>query len=319
MKTFLRILLYLLIAVVIIVGCGLLYVKNALPNVGPPPDITIEGTPAQIERGEYLANTVMLCMDCHSERDWSLYSGPTVAGTFGQGGEVFDEKMGFPGTYIAPNITPYNLGEWTDGEIFRAVTSGVSKDGRALFPIMPHPNYGKMDREDIESVIAYVRTLDPIEHETKESSSNFPMNFIINTIPKEPSFQDMPSPLDKVAYGKYVTHAAGCQDCHTKQEKGQFIGEEFAGGMNFELPNKTSIVSPNITPHDTGIGLWSEEKFVSHFKSFVDSSFVAHKVNEGENQTIMPWTMYGEMTEEDLSAIYQYLRSIEPVETVAMK
>lgn len=47
----------------------------------------------------------------------------------GAGGEIFDQNMGFPGKFISPNITPYALREWTDGEIFRAITSGVNKDG----------------------------------------------------------------------------------------------------------------------------------------------------------------------------------------------
>jgi len=48
---------------------------------------------------------------------------------------------------------------------------------------MPYPNYGRMDKEDIYSMIAYIRSLAPIENEVPESKPDFPMNFIINTIP----------------------------------------------------------------------------------------------------------------------------------------
>jgi hypothetical protein len=128
------------VATLIIIGI-LSYVKFALPDVGPAPDLKIEITSDKIERGKYLANHVMLCMDCHSTRDWNSFAAPMIPGTEGNGGETFDQKLGFPGKYIAPNITPFHLKDWTDGEIFRAVTEGVSKDGRALFSVMPYHRY----------------------------------------------------------------------------------------------------------------------------------------------------------------------------------
>jgi hypothetical protein len=74
MKKFLKFLLYAVLAVVVLVGGLITYVKTALPNVGPPEDITIERTPERIERGRYLAHSVSICMDCHSTRDWSKFS-----------------------------------------------------------------------------------------------------------------------------------------------------------------------------------------------------------------------------------------------------
>ncbi|MEM9528882.1 MAG: hypothetical protein AAGA31_19885 [Bacteroidota bacterium] len=125
---------------VLLIGGGFLYLSLALPNVGPPPAIEIAKTPEQVTRGSYLANHMMVCMDCHSQRDWNKYAGPSIASTLGQGGEKFGHDLGFPGEFYAPNITPAALGSWTDGEIFRAVTTGVSKDGRALFNVMPYHN-----------------------------------------------------------------------------------------------------------------------------------------------------------------------------------
>jgi hypothetical protein len=61
----------------------------------------------------------------------------------------------------------------------------VSKDGSALFPVMPHAAYGRMDKEDVLSIIAYLRTLPAIAHEVPASVPDFPMNIIINTIPKK--------------------------------------------------------------------------------------------------------------------------------------
>lgn len=320
MKKVFKIIGFIVGAIALVVFGLMVYVKVALPNVGAPPEIKVDMTSENIERGKYLANHVMLCMDCHSTRDWSLLSGPMVPGTEGKGGETFDQKLGFPGKYIAPNITPFALQNWTDGEILRAITSGVSKDGRALFSVMPYHNYGKIDRKDIEAVIAYLRTLEPIENKTEISSSDFPMNFIINTIPQKPSFSNIPERSDKVNYGKYLVTAAGCMDCHTKQDKGKFVGEFFAGGFEFKLPDGSIVTSSNITPDKTtGIGNWTTEQFINRFKMYLDSSYVIPKVNPGEFQTAMPWTMYAGMKNEDLEAIFAYLQSLKPVKNKVEK
>ena len=317
MKKVLRWSLYIVGVIVLVVIALLGYVSFALPNVGPPPqDLTVEITPERVERGEYLANHVMLCMDCHVIRDFSLYAGPPVPGTEGAGGEIFDQSMGFPGKFVSRNITPSGLGEWTDGEIYRAITCGVSKDGSALFPIMPYPNFAKMDEEDIKSVIAYLRALTPIEKENSVSKPDFPFNIILNTMPKKAEGGKMPPKSDKVAYGEYLLNAAGCAECHTNQLKGKIIGEYLTGGFEFQMPDGSVIRSVNITPHETGIGLWSEEQFVDAFKMYVDSSYVIKKVQPGEMQTIMPWLMYGGMEEEDLKAIYAYLKTVNPVANV---
>jgi len=313
-RKLLRILLIIVVVIFAAIGGLLAYVKTALPKVGDAPEMKIEITPERIERGSYLANHVMICMDCHSTRDWTLFSGPPVPGTEGKGGEKFDQSMDFPGTYVAANITPANLKEWTDGEIFRAITAGVSKDGRPLFPIMPHPNFGQLDEEDIKSVIAYIRSLPAIENETEASTSDFPMNFIIHTIPKAAQLAPMPDKSDKVAYGKYLVTAASCFNCHTNEIKGEIVGEPFAGGREFKFPDGSILRSSNITPHATGIGNWSEDVFTLKFRQYADTSYQYQKVEPGQFQTLMPWTMYGKMTEEDIRAVYAYLKTVEPVE-----
>lgn len=315
MKKFTKVALYVLGVFVLLIAALLAYVKIMLPSVGEPSEIKIKLTAERIERGKYLANHVMVCMDCHSTRDWGLFSAPPIAGTEGKGGEIFDQTLGFPGKYISTNITPYALANWTDGEIFRAITTGVSKDGRALFAIMPYLNFGKVNKEDIYSVIAYIRTLKPIENNVEKSESDFPMNFIINTIPTKAEFSSIPSKDDAVNYGKYLVTAAGCYDCHTKQEKGEFVGEDFAGGFNFNFPDGSVLTSSNITPDEkTGIGSWTKEQFVARFKLYADSNYTPSKVNQGEFQTVMPWIMYSGMTTEDLEAIYEYLKTVKPVD-----
>ena len=320
MKRILKYFKYLIGILVAGVIILLVYVKTMLPSVGDPPDLKVEMSAENIERGQYLANHVMVCMDCHSTRDWTIFSGPPIAGTEGKGGETFDQTLGFPGKYIAGNITPYNLSKWSDGEIFRAITSGVSKDGRALFSIMPHHNFGQLDKRDIEAVIAYIKSIKSITNETEKSSSDFPMNFIINTIPQKANLSEIPSKSNTISYGKYMITASGCMDCHTKQDKGKFVGEPFAGGFEFKFPDGSVVSSANITSDKaTGIGNWTKEQFIARFKMYNDSSYVPVSVKPGEFQTPMPWTMYAGMNADDLAAIYAYLQSLKPVENRVIK
>ena len=298
----------------LLVFAAIIYVKAALPNTGPAPDIKIERTAARVERGKYLANHVTVCMDCHSTRDWSLYAGP-LSGGLGAGGEAFTQEMGFPGKFFAPNITPYTLASWTDGEIFRAVTTGVNKSGKALFPVMGYHRFGQLDKEDIYSVIAYIRELPAVKKDIPESEPDFPVNFLINTMPQEASFTSIPSEADQVAYGKYLITATGCVDCHSKTEKGSVVpGTEFGGGMEFASPNGV-VRSPNITLHkQTGIGNWTKDAFVARFKAYVDSNYVSPKVATGDLNTPMPWTMYAGMKEQDIEAIFAYLSTVKPID-----
>jgi len=94
------------------------------------------------------------------------------------GGEVFDQKMGLPGKYITTNITPYYLADWSDGEIYRVITSGVGKRNNTIFPVMPYAAYGTLDNEDIFCVIAYLRSMPSIKNNIPPSKSDFPVNFL---------------------------------------------------------------------------------------------------------------------------------------------
>lgn len=302
---------FLILLVVLLAG-GLGYLGAAFPKVDKAPELRVDQTPERIRRGEYLANHVAACMDCHSSRDWSRLTGPPMPGTLGQGGEYFGPEMGFPGSFYSKNLTPAHLENWTDGEIFRAITSGVSRDGSALFPVMPYLFYGKTDREDILDIIAYLRSLPSIDHSTPESDSQFPMNVLIRTFPARPKFIQKPSPRNRVEYGGYLVKMAACMDCHTQVKKGKPLLEKaFAGGREFQLPDGM-LRSANITPDpETGIGRWSEEAFVKKFQSYAD---LDHLPVAEDYNTLMPWSMYAGMTDEDLSAIYTYLMSLPPVE-----
>jgi mono/diheme cytochrome c family protein len=307
------------VVLAIVMGVGYLFLR--FPDVGPVQNITVQATPERLARGAYLANHVSVCIDCHATRNWAYFSGPPMAGTEGKGGEVFDEKMGFPGTIYAHNITPAALGSVSDGLLYRAITTGVDKDGKAMFPLMPYTHFTMMSEEDILSIIAYVRTLKPIENTPPATTLRFPLNLIVRTIPERHTQHGAPDTSNVYEYGKYLVNAANCIECHTQRKDGQIIaGLEFAGGFEFPFPNGQLVRSANLTPdEETGIGSWSETDFVNKFKFYDNPEGRIMPAASMEYNTAMPWTMFAGMTERDLGAIYKYLRSVKPIKNKVEK
>src|SRR5690606_7740287 len=109
--------------------------------------------------------------------------------------------------------------------------------------------FGTMDKEDIYSIVVYIRSLDPVENTVPRTKLDFPVNLINNTLPKEAVFNILPDEKNTLEYGKYLVNAAGCVDCHSKREMRKIIeGSEFGGGMEFRQPSGV-ITAPNITMH----------------------------------------------------------------------
>ncbi len=289
------------------------FFTSNIDEIEPSPSFVIEQTPERLKRGEYLANHVMLCFDCHGDRDFNQYAGPVIPDTRGKGGHLWGEDYGFPGKVYGKNITPYALKDWSDGEIFRAMTTGLRKDGTTLFPMMPYRGYGKADQEDIKSVIAYIRTIPSIKNDIPAKELGFPLNFIEDDMVKASDFTKIPTATDTIAYGKYLVNIASCADCHSEMTMSGELDEDtlFAGGVEFPIPDGTKVVSANITPDkETGIGNWSRETFIQKFK---DNDGKRSPLTEGMRNTYMPWISFAGMTEQDLGAIYDYLQTVAPV------
>lgn len=266
-----------------------------------------------IERGEYIANRVAVCIDCHSKRDTTRFSMPVIAGTEGGGaGFAFGKAEAVPGEVTPPNITPYALKDWTDEEIIRAITGGINKKGDTLFPIMPYPHYSRLAKEDVLAVVAYLRTLKPIEGTVPPRKFFIPAS-MFGPLPSGNLEQNKrPDPSDKVKYGEYMINMAACADCHTPMgPQGPDFSKVFSGGFVFDNAFLKVAVA-NITPDSaTGIGTWTEEMFVSKFRNNASDEVVNSK--PGRQNSFMPWYMYGKMNEEDLKAIYAYLRTVKPI------
>jgi mono/diheme cytochrome c family protein len=274
---------------------------------------------AKIERGRYLAENVANCMHCHSDRDFTKFSGPLKEETRGMGGVAYPKF----GALYSSNITPDSatgIGAWTDDEIARAITQGIRRNGDTLFPIMPYYEYSKMNKEDVKSIVAYLRTIKPIFNKIPERKLKTPAGPERNEFMQAVNEMNF-SPADPVIEkGRYLVTLAACMSCHTpKTEEDHFIKDQYFGGGDM-MGKKFGfmVYSSNISPDSaTGIGRWTEQAFVDKFKSFRDPS--AYNTNPGTHNTMMPWTMLAQLKDEDIKAMYTYLRSVKPIHSETIK
>jgi mono/diheme cytochrome c family protein len=283
----------------------------------PAPDVKIEPTAQRIERGKYLFESVLDCAGCHSPRDMAVYSAPVIEGKIGSG-FAFPRELGLPGDIVAPNLTSdpeTGLGRWTDGEIIRAIREGVSRDGSPLFAFMPYASFAKLSDEDTYALVAYMRTLPPVRNSPPRTKLDFPVSLLASFDPKPvPGPVTAPDPSDKVKHGEYLVTVAVCGGCHTKMDKGKPIeGMEFGGGEEFRLAGYL-VRSANITPdEETGIGKWTEERFLAKFKGHAAMTHDNAPAHNQANFTLMPWMGFAKRTDDDLKSIYAYLRTLKPI------
>lgn len=269
-------------------------------------DRQFERTPVRLERGKYLVESVAVCFDCHSPLPQPLPP-PGFAPEFKDkgAGRVFAEQGKF--RVVASNITPdpaTGAGTWTDDQLARAIREGIGHDGRTLFPIMPYQNYRKLSDEDLASIVVYLRSIPAVRHELPQSNIPFPLSRLINGAP-EPIHEPVPDvPRNQLERGKYLVAMASCADCHTPRDNhGQPLrGMDFAGGDEFD---EFGVSSVNITPDPSGIGYYDEAMFIKVMRT-------GHVGARGL-KIPMPWWNYRNMSDDDLEAIYAYLKTVKPV------
>jgi mono/diheme cytochrome c family protein len=161
-----------------------------------------------------------------------------------------------------------------------------------------------MSDEDVYSLVAYLNSLPPVKRAHPPTQLDFPVGLMIKSTPKPAGSVPAPDLSDKVKRGAYLATIAGCQGCHTPSLGG---GEKFAGPA-------ASVFSANISPDPaTGIGRWSEQDFVNKFAQYRDYAEHGSPKVGPEAFTIMPWLNFSQLPEEDLRAIYSWLRTLPPV------
>ena len=270
------------------------------PKVRPTTDKKFEATPARLERGKYLVENVVGCVECHTPDNEDV-TPPVRTGPPGSG-RIFLEQGKL--RVVSPNITPdraTGLGTWTDDEIARAIREGVDKNGRTLFPIMPYQEFRALSDEDVASVVVFIRTLPAAQSSLPPATVPFAISRLINGAP-QPVTAPVPAPdfSNPVQRGEYLTRAGGCIGCHTPSARGQPMpGLEFAGGQLFG-----DVASANLTPDPSGISYYDAQLFREVMRS--------GKV-KARTLKVMPWWVFRGMTDDDLNAIFAYLKTVPPV------
>jgi len=270
------------------------------------PDLHASSDPALIARGKYLVRGAAHCVDCHGDQDQrgEVDDGREVALS---GGFEFKLPVGIIRSANITSDRQTGVGALSDGQLARALRHGVGSNGRALLPFMP---FADLSDEDLTAIISYLRTQPPVRHEVTRHSLN-PLGHAVLAFVIKPKGPTAPVPARVAAaptaeYGRYLVHnVANCSGCHTKidMRTGEKIGPTLAGGA--KLGHGAKFVTPNLTPDPrTGrITHWTEDVFVARFR-----------MGQGAQGSPMPWRAFGRINDDDLRAIYRYLRTVPAVE-----
>ena len=304
----------LLLVIILVVYVQLAWdrpVKRAALQMAAPADTQT------VARGEYLYKYSLNCWGCHGSEGSNSPEEPQG------GGLEFDvTEVGPPGGFgylYASNITPdleTGIGTWSDGELVRSLREGLDREGKLLFPIMEAEWWKDISDEDVFALVAYMRSLPPVHNEVPDNELTFAAKAlialgVIKPVPPVTAPVTAPPRGATAEYGEYlVSHASMCAGCHTPRSPntGEYdLTQPFAGGL-FPFPEEGfRTTGSNLTPDAaTGIGDWSEEQFMT-----------AMRTGLTPNGTVilpfMPWPSYNRWSEDDLRAVWLFLRSLEPI------
>jgi mono/diheme cytochrome c family protein len=304
---------------VVLVVILVIYVQLAWdrPVSRDAPQMTAPTNSQTVARGEYLFQYSLNCWSCHGSQGSNSPSEPQA------GGFEFDlTNVGLPGGFgyvYASNITSdpeTGIGTWSDSELVRALREGLDPEGYLIFPIMEAEWWSGLSDEDALALVAYMRSLPPVRNEVPDNRLTFAAKalFALGVLKVQPAITEpvvAPPRGATVEYGEYlVYHASTCVGCHMPRDPntGQFdLTRPFAGGL-FPIPDEgLSATGSNLTPDPaTGIGNWTEEQFMTAMRTGL-------RPNGTVMLPYMPWPSYSRWNEDDLRAVWLYLRSLEPI------
>jgi hypothetical protein len=284
------------------------------PRLRAPLTLEAPHDQATIARGEYLARHVFACMGCHSEVHEDLPGEPLVDGRLAVGRDFGPMPGFFPGRIHSSNITPdktKGIGEWTDGEVVRAMREGVAKDGRPLFPMMPYLTYAEvMSDEDALAVVAFLRSIPASDNDPGRMQIDFPVSMFARGAPKPLEQAAGPAPSGGLERGRWLLEACSCTECHTttNERHEPLSGMYLAGGNPFPVKGKGTVYIANITSdRETGIGAWSDDEVFAAIKSGMSRTKPTRLLYG------MPWPHYTGMTDDDIHALVSALRLVPAV------
>jgi mono/diheme cytochrome c family protein len=272
----------------------------------------IPRTPQRLARGQYLVEGLVQCFFCHSEIDYQHRGGQPLSGKKG-GGFIFPpEESDVPAPYrvVAPNISPdpeYGAGKWKDSDFVRALRRGIGHDGRTLFALMPYNYFRNLSDEDLASIIVYERSVAPVHIERPKTVLPEEIKQTLQPLPPLEHVLE-PDRSDRVKYGEYLVTVGHCDLCHTPiDEKGNALpGMAFAGGQLLVGPWGPTVASLNLTPDPSGISYLDESMFIDTIRY--------GRVKARLLSNAMPWGYFRNLTDEDLKAIFAYLRTLKPIQ-----
>jgi mono/diheme cytochrome c family protein len=268
---------------------------------GIPADFTATGL---VARGQYLADAAD-CLACHTAEGGQAFAG----------GRALSTDFG---TIYTPNISPdveTGIGGWSDEDFLRAVHEGIDEDGERLYPAFPYAAYTYLTDDDVLAIKAYLFSQPAVRNVPPENTLRFPYDqrwlmriwaMLYNPNTRFEPVADRSSAWNR---GAYLVEALGhCGDCHTPRTPLQSLDNrrKFAGGF------AEGWRAYNISSHETsGIGDWSADDLERYLKT-------GRAENRGSAFGPMAEAVhlsFAKMTDSDLAAIVEYIRSVPPVDT----
>jgi mono/diheme cytochrome c family protein len=280
---------------IIVIALGALYGLTELrfrrTYTVPDYAITLTRDSATVARGKHIATT-RGCVDCHGAN---------------LGGQTFIDEPILASLY-ASNLTSGDGGigsTFTPADWERAIRHGVGPDGLPLH-FMPSHEFYPLSDEDLSALVSYIQSLPPVAGQKPANEVGPLGRFLVatrimpNYLPAELIDHAAARPVAPLAgrsaeYGAYL--ATGCTGCH---------GDGLSGGPIPGAPPEF-LAPANITPHATGIADWTEEDFLRLMREGL-------RPDGSQVDPQMPWQGLGQMTDEELGAIWLHLRSVEPRE-----
>jgi mono/diheme cytochrome c family protein len=283
--------------------CGGAFAASAQPN----------GSSANLKNGEYIF-WAGGCASCHAapandrcdnsrtRDDLQLVGGRCLKTDFG--------------TFYVPNITPdkeTGIGKWSTDDFINAMRKGISPEGDNLYPAFPYASYQRMARADLVDLKAYLDTLPAVASQVPEHDLSFPYNIRAGLSVWKglyldgKTFEPDPAKSAQLNRGAYLVEGPGhCNECHTPRDTlgGLIRDKTLAGAPN---PEGKGMV-PNLTPHESGLGKWSDKDIVYA----LESGFTPSGDSMGGPMAKVQQNM-AKLTRQDREAIAIYLKSISPV------
>ena len=262
-----------------------------------------------MERGRYLTESgraALHALPLAARRHWRRSQGRRGQGVFRQSFAPDAVPL-----LTATNLTSdpdTGIGTWTDDMLARGIREGIGHDGRTLFPIMPYQKF----RAHVRRGPRVPRRLPAIAAADSQSVAA-----LRRAVSCEPLHQRAAAPDRRTGApdlstaekrGEYIATVAVCADCHTpRDDQGNLApGMHLAGGLGMEFEGRKTVASANLTPAVNGIP-------VLHRGSLHPD--VPHRtVRSRTLDAMMPTSVYGLMTDQDLKDLFAYLKSLKPVD-----